>query len=172
MFKVLLWDYAGFAEEWIEKFSDKKYVEVVGKITPQDSVPEILLKEDAWDWLLIFEQGKRNFFDATIQMLKLPREKVIYALDIVSWIQHNKTAFVLNNSSTVIHLHALFSINQLLNNFTTCTVEGLSYIATSKDNALMRVMYVNRVNHAAGNMKQFQALSKKYYNVDDGGGAF
>ena len=172
MFKVLLWDYAGFAEEWIEKFSDKKYVEVVGKITPQDSVPEILLKEDAWDWLLIFEQGKRNFFDATIQMLKLPREKVIYALDIVSWIQHNKTAFVLNNSSTVIHLHALFSINQLLNNFTTCTVEGLSYIATSKDNALMRFMYANRVNNAAGNMKQFQALSKKYYDVDDNSGYF
>ena len=175
MFKVLLWDYAGFAEEWIEKFSDKKYVEIVGTIRPQDSVPEILLKQDAWDWLLIFEQGQRNFFDATIQMLKLPPDRIIYALDIINWAQHPKAAFALNNPATAgatIHLQALFAINQQINNFTTCTVEGLSYIATSKDIQLMRVMYVNRVNYAAENMKQFQALAKKYYNIDDGGGVF
>ncbi len=97
MFKVLIWDNVGASSQWLEQAADKKDIEVVGTITPAEPTPEILLKRDAWDWLLIFEQGARNFFDATIQVLKLPLEKVVYALDIQSWAQHPKATYTLLN---------------------------------------------------------------------------
>ena len=98
MFKVLVWDNLGISNEWLNHVTDKKDIEVVDTLTPENPAPEILLKRDVWDLLLIFEQGTRANFDATIQMLKLPPEKVIYALDIDSWIQHPKVVFALINS--------------------------------------------------------------------------
>ena len=95
MFKVLIWDYTGISAQWMEQVADKEDIEVVGTITPKEPVPELLLKRDAWDWLLIFEQGARDFFDATIQALRLPLDRVIYALDTNSWVQRPKAAFSL-----------------------------------------------------------------------------
>ena len=174
MFKVLIWDYVGVSAQWFEQVADKKDIEVVGTITPTEPTPEILLKADAWDWLLIFEQGARNFFDATIQVLKLPLDKVIYALDINSWVQHPKATYTLLNNVGGGIVHRVLTLNELksLNAFVTCTVEGLSYIATSKDNTIMDNMYIQRVNWASSDMKTFQELAKKYYNVDDSAGYF
>ena len=59
-----------------------------------------------------------------------------------------------------------------LNDIVACTVEGLSYVATAKDNIIMRVMYVDRINYAAGTMKRFHELTQKYYGVDDNSGYF
>lgn len=98
MFKVLIWDYTGTSRKWLEQFAEIKDIEFVGAITPSKPTPEILLKQNAWDWLLIFEQGMRNFFDATIQVLKLPLDKVVYALDIQSWLQRPKAVYTLLNA--------------------------------------------------------------------------
>ncbi|MBR4152710.1 MAG: FkbM family methyltransferase [Selenomonadaceae bacterium] len=65
-----------------------------------------------------------------------------------------------------------FNTCRTLNDFVACTVEGLSYVATSKDITIMSEMYINRVNWAAGEMKIFYELSKQYYNVDDSKGYF
>ena len=174
MFKVLIWDYTGTSRKWLEQFAEIKDIEFVGAITPSKPTPEILLKQNAWDWLLIFEQGARNFFEATIQILNLPLDKVIYALDMSSWVQHPKAIYTLLNEmgEGAASIHMSLNINRRLNNYATCTVEGLSYVATSKDNYVMPPMYIRGENHAAGNMKIFQALAKKYYNVDDNAGYF
>ncbi len=84
MFKVLLWDYLDVSNLWFEQAADKDNIEIVGKITPAEPVPKILLEQDKWDWLLIFEQGMRNFFETTIELLNLPHEKIIYASDVNS----------------------------------------------------------------------------------------
>ena len=42
MFKVLIWDYVGVSEQWLEQVADKKDIEVVGTMTPKDPVPELL----------------------------------------------------------------------------------------------------------------------------------
>ena len=175
MFKILIWDFTGTSAQWIDNVVDKKDVEIVATITPNAPPSEILLKRDAWDWLLIFENGSREFFDVTVQILGLPVDRVIYALDINSWIQHPKAVFALidpTRDGRAIHNGLHFEISQQLNDFITCTVEGLSYIATAKDRLLMGWMYVNRVNHAADSMKLFHTLSKKYYGVDDSAGYF
>ena len=59
-----------------------------------------------------------------------------------------------------------------MNDFVTCTVEGINYVATSKDITIMQDMYVSRVNYSAADMKMFHDLAKKYYNVDDSEGYF
>ena len=97
MFKILVWDNLGISNDWLNQVADMKDIEVVDTLTPDKPAPEILLKTDAWNWLLIFEQGTRQFFDATIQTLKLPHDRVIYALDSLSWLQHPKAAVALIN---------------------------------------------------------------------------
>lgn len=175
MFKVLVWDNLGMSNDWLNQVADMKDIEVVDTLTPEKPASEILLKRDAWDWLLIFEQGARQFFDATIQTLKLPLDRIVYALDIGSWLQHPKAAFTLINPTAsgggiLLNLHLL--ISRQMNSFVTCTVEGLSYIAPSTDPFRMPNMYVNRVNWASRDMKHFHALAQKYYGVDDSEGYF
>lgn len=99
MQKVLFWDNTGESSKWAEKFLEKNAVEVVHTIKPEDSAPEILLKQDAWDWLLIFEKNMRTTFDTTIKALKLPLEKVIYALDGKSWLNSPKAIYNILNIS-------------------------------------------------------------------------
>ena len=172
MFKVLIWDYTGISAQWLNQIADKKYIEVVGTIKPKEHVPDIFLQPNAWDWLLIFEQGMRDFFDKIIRISKLPPDKVIYALDMKSWLQHPKAAFALNDMGTDIFFNLYFEINRQLNNYVTCTVEGISYISLSKYGGLMRDMCTRRVNWAAEDMKRFHALAKKYYAVVDSAGCF
>ena len=174
MFKILIWDYTGVSAQWLDQVADKQDIEVVGTITPNEPPPEILLRKNSWDWLLIFERGLRNFFDTTIQVLKLPLDRVIYALDMNSWVQHPKAAFTLANTirGGGIFLTINFAMSQQLNSFVTCTVEGISYVATAADNMIMRQMYTARSNWAAEDMRAFHELAKKYYNVDDSAGYF
>lgn len=70
MNKVLIWDHTGESPKWCEKYLEKKDVEIVQTITSDDSMPELLLKKDAWDWLLIFEKNMRATFDTTITRLE------------------------------------------------------------------------------------------------------
>ena len=105
MQKVLIWDHTGESAKWRETYLEKENVEVIRTITQSESVSEILLQKDAWDWLLIFERNMRKAFDATVQTLKLPLEKVIYALDVQSWLQKPKAIYnILSNSGGGYHV--------------------------------------------------------------------
>ena len=175
MFKVLIWDYTGISAQWLNQVADMKDIEIVGTIKPKEHVPDILLQPNAWNWLLIFERGMRDFFEKIIHISKLPPDKVIYALDMNSWVQHPKAAFTLTDISRGggdIFLNVNFAMNRQLNKYLTCSVEKFNYIATSNDDYVIRRMYIMRKNHEADNMKRFQALAKKYYGVDDSAGYF
>ncbi len=179
MFKVLIWDYTGISSRWLNQVVDMKDINIVGTIdtlTPEELAAEILLRRDAWDWLLIFERSERNFFDAAIQLMKLPLDRVIYALDLNSWLQHPKAALVLTNPVSpvggYIYHYLNWAWNRQQNDILACTVEGLSYVATAKDNILMRIMYTERTNHPSKDMQHFHSLAQKYYGVDDGAGYF
>ena len=176
MFKILIWDYTGISAQWLKQAVDMKYIEVVRTIKPKEHLPEIFFDTNEWDWLLIFEQGMRDFFNTAIKMSRLPPERVIYALDLNSWRQRPKAAFALTDMHSeigaTIFLNLNCEINRRLNNFVTCTAEGLNYVAPSTDSFRMPNMSVNRVNWASQDMKRFHALAKKYYGVDDGAGYF
>ena len=78
MQKVLIWDHTGNSSKWVENYLETKDTEIVRTITPKESAPEILLRTDSWDWLLIFEWKMRPIFDAIIQIMHLPPKKIIY----------------------------------------------------------------------------------------------
>ena len=60
-----------------------------------------------------------------------------------------------------------------LNYFITCmTAEGLHYIATSRDDYIMKSMYINGKNVTVDDMKLFKMLVQRFYHVDDGEGLF
>ena len=64
-------------------------------------------------------------------------------------------------------------MSRQLNYFTTCTTaEGLNYIATSKDDFVIKRMYTGLKNHAEDEMKFFYELAQKYYQIDDSAGLF
>lgn len=110
-----------------------------------------------------------------LRALKLPLEKVIYALDVKDWLRSPKAIYnILSTSGMGDKTRRWHTFNSCRegNDFVTCTVEEISYIATAKDNVIMRSMFVSRVNWAAGAMKRFYELSKYYYNIDDSAGYF
>ncbi len=126
-----------------------------------------------YDYLLIFEQGLRNLFVTATEALKIPDKKIIYALDLSSWLSHPSAIFSLvdsNNEGEKIYRHLNLSLDKQFSDFVTCTVEGISYIATAKDKVIMNQMYIDRKNFSAADMWAFHALTKKYYDVDDSSG--
>lgn len=173
MFKVLIWDYTGESSKWCKVFLDKD-VKVIQTIRLSDDTSEVLKQKEAWDWLLIFERNMRADFDNVIKVLKLPFENVVYARDAVSWLQHPKAAMTLLNDKAGASVRRLVAFNYIkkYNAFATCTVENVSYIATSSDPFRMPHMFSSQLNWVSNNMKRFHALSRKYYNVDDSSGYF
>ena len=176
MYKVLIWDHTGESEKWCEGYLDKSEVEIIQTITPAELVPAVLLQKDAWDWILIFERGMRKAFNATIKNLKLPLEKIVYAYDPKSWAQRPKAIYTLLNGARggVTKIQRQFLVDNLknLNTFMTCTVENISYIATSVDSFRLPYMFTNKVNWASRDMKRFHELAEQYYKVDDSAGYF
>ena len=174
MQKVLIWDHTGNSSKWVENYLETKDIEIIRTITPKESAPEILLRTDSWDWLLIFEWKMRPIFDAIIQIMHLPPEKIIYAFDGSSWLQHPKAITNLLNTSNGVQIRRQLLISDLrkLNAFLTCTVEGVSYINPSADSMLVPHMFVTGTNWASRDMKRFHELSKQYYGVDDSSGYF
>ena len=173
--KVLICDYIGNSAQWIEQFSIKKNIEVVGTISPVNKGQRHLLLENSWEYLLIFEQGMRGDFEKLAQFLKISTERIIYALDWDSWAEHPAATFTLINPvySEVGYRMSAFNIARQLNYFmTTTTAEGINYIATSKDNFIIKTMYTRRKNWAETEIKLFHDWAKKFYNVDESNGYF
>ncbi len=91
--KILICDYTGIAAQWLDNFTIRENLEVVGTISPTSD--KSLLTEKNWDYLLIFEQGSRQFFATMTQFMNIPAEKVIFALDGMSWAMHPAATFAL-----------------------------------------------------------------------------
>ena len=93
--KILICDYVGNSQQWLEQFTLTKNYEVVGTITPASD--KNLLLEKNWDYLLIFEQGLRDFFEPMIVFMNIAPERVIFALDNSSWLNHPAAVFGIVN---------------------------------------------------------------------------
>ena len=89
--EILIWDYTGIAEKWLAQFAVKKNLEIVGTINP--ATDKKLLAENSWEYLLVFEQGARQFFVVLAQFMNISPERVIYALDWQSWAEHPAATF-------------------------------------------------------------------------------
>ena len=93
--KILVCDYLGNSQQWLEQITLTKNYEVVGTITPASD--KNLMLEKSWDYLLIFENGARQFFNTMIQFMNIAPERVIYALDLSSWLEKPAAVFGIVN---------------------------------------------------------------------------
>ncbi len=93
--KILICDYTGISQQWLDNYTIKKNYEIVGTLTP--TTDKNLLTEKNWDYLLIFEEDSRSFFKSMLHSLNIKDERVIYALDTLSWIIHPTAVFELIN---------------------------------------------------------------------------
>ena len=170
-------DYTGISEKWINKFIIKENLEVVATVSPETTVIYFmeLLKENSWEYLLIFEKNMRNEFEEFVKAFNLPKNRVIYALDENSWAENPAATYALLNpaKNTAIYRLTTFNIARQLNYFIAATTaEGLHYVATSRDDYIIPIAYVNRENHTDDSMKLFHELVKKFYDIDDSDGWF
>lgn len=135
-----------------------------------------LLMSDLWDYLLIFENGARNIFNTMAQFMKIPPEKIIYALDWNSWAAHPAAVYSMlnpNGGGQFAYRLLTFNMAHQLNYFITCTTQDdFNYIATSKDMFVIKYMYLSRKNHAEDDMKFFHKMAQKFYGIDDSSGYF
>ena len=180
MTKILILDYVGNSKNWIDKFLNVDKIEVVNVIRPENSNQQrAIIVNSSWDYVLIFEQKMRDAFKFVLSDLQIQSEKIIYALDDSSWMSNLQAFYTLFKprelNYTMIHRQLDFYIERRNNKFITCTTkDGLSYIATARDLAIMRLTYLLRENFAANDMEIFYFLAKRFYNNENnqGGGIF
>ena len=53
--------------------------------------------EKNWDYLLIFKQGTRQFFNEMVNFMNIAPERVIFATDLSSWLEKPAAVFALIN---------------------------------------------------------------------------
>ena len=176
MIRVVLWDYIGDAEKNVGKFL-KPNVKIIRTLRPNDAdQAEVIMRGD-WDYVLIFEKDTRKIFEeilSTIRAMNVDTENIIFAQDTSAWLENPAAIYSLIDFDKGGLLYRWVNLlnQRKWHDYSTCTVEGISYVATSKDDYVISQMYLKGKNHAEDEMKTFHALAKKYYNVDDSAGYF
>lgn len=171
--KILICDCLDIADQWLNQYTKVGTYEVADKFSLAGDKSSLF--EKSWDYLLVFEENSRPFFKAMLHFLNIPDEKIIYALDIGSWMGKPEAVFALINPDVggIFYRCIFFNLARQLNYFTTCTTNsGLNYIATSNDIALMKYMSIGGKNWAEDEMNAFHELAKEFYQIDDSSGLF
>ena len=176
MIKVLICDYVGYGKQWFENCANSDGVEVTKVIVPSDTEPDKLIAETGYDYLLIFEAGLRNMFNSMVKFLNIPEGKIIFALDFASWLKHPSAIFSIIDPQKMGGggIWRAFNLNlgKSFNDFIACTVEGVHYVATSKDTVILNYMYIHGKNFASDEMHTFHRLIQKYYKTNLNSGWF
>ena len=173
MTKILVIDYVGNGENWINHFLNINKIEIVNVITSKNSNQQrAIIVNSSWDYILIFERNMRSVLNLILNDLQIQSKKIIYPLDPSSWINNPEAVYTLfkprEQNYTDIHRWLDFYMDCRLNNFISCTTEdGLTYVATSRDMAIMKLTYMLRKNFAADDMESFYRLTKRFYNTEN-----
>ena len=176
MIKVALWDYTGISGKWAKHFL-KDDVKIVRTLKPEDKdQAEFILRGD-WDYALIFEKDSREIFEEIFKLMhemNFSTKNIIFAQDNQSWLKNPAAVYQLIDAKRgeIIYRWLNFCNHRQWHDYISGTAEGLSYVATSKDDFIVSTTYLEGKNYAADEMKLFHALAKKYYKVDDSAGYF
>ena len=176
MIKVVLWDYNGISAGWAKHFL-KDDVEIVRTLKPDDKDQAEFILRGEWDYVLIFEKDSREMFEEIFNIMHAMNrstENIIFAQDTQNWLKNPAAIFALIDlkRGEIIYRGLNFFNHRKWHKYVSGTAEGLSYVATSKDDFVISTAYLESKNHAADNMKVFHALARKYYKIDDSAGYF
>lgn len=168
MVKLLVCDYTGQSKAWIDSYINLNNVKITGIISLSDKNQDKLIANSDWDYILVFEGNLRNVFLSLINAINVPQNRVLYALDLMSWTSNPRAAYAILKSKeedyNMIHRYLDLNLEQQINDFITCTTfDGISYVATAKDKAIMPNMYTFRQNFVADEITAFYKLSQSCY---------
>ncbi len=168
--KLLILDATGVSAAWLAEDARADDIEIIQTILLALPDHEQLNLDADWDYLLIFDLEHIDRFNSLCRSLQIPPERVIYALFPQSWREHPEACRqiladtgILRQTTSAYHRMSRFFQERESRDFMTCTVDGVSYVATSADDAIMRCMYVNQKNFAQDEMRLFHQLSQTYY---------
>ena len=176
MFRVILWDYTGESEACAKGYL-KDDVEIIRTLRPDDpDQAEVIMRGD-WNFVLIFENGQRELFNEifkTMHALNVSTDNIIFAKDFNSMANNPAAVYALMKPETCdqLYRHRNFFNHRRWHKYIAASAEGLHYVGTSADNAVMWTTYTQSQNHTSDELKLFHALCKKYYGVDDTSGYF
>ena len=177
MFKVVLWDYTGESAQWAKNFLGDD-VEIVRTLRPEDTEQSEFIMSGDWNFVLIFEKDRRDFFNETLAGMKdknFSTRNIIFAKDFDSWLNNPAAIYSLLKPKACgnFYRNLNFFHHRNFHRYISASAGDLHYLATSADNFVIRHIYVTGKNHTEDEMKVFYALTKKYCNVDTtGGGIF
>ena len=178
MFKVVLWDYTGESEACAKGYL-RDDIRIIRTLRPNDpDQAEVIMRGD-YDFVLIFEQGQREFFDEIfkiMQAMNISTKNIIFAKDIYNMLNNPDAVRSLFKPTTdiynTIQRNTDFFSHKRWYKYISCSVEDLHYVATADDMAIMHNMYVFNRSFASHAIKKFYEWSKKYYKANVSGGGF
>ena len=168
--KIIIWDFIGQAETWLASEANWQRIEIAYKLNDIKElkfVPHIV-HNVPHECLLIFENGQRQAIENLIPQIGIKPEKVIFALNIESWVDHFDFANYLLKSGSRFFLNV--KCNKLRAESPLFMVDlpqpkggGIHYISSSQDTIIMPQMYISQCNFSMNEMIVFYHLAKKYY---------
>lgn len=164
--KVVVLDIMGGALDWLNQFGNEDHMELCEIVTLDDKSPipiEELPQYVGYDYLLVFENGVREYTDKLIDELGISRDRVIYPLDFKNCNTVSSYIF----KGVIRDLLKYYSYRSDGNKFAMCQIEGLTYINVASDDIIMPNMIFDGSNWACDEMKRFCDLSNKFFTFNN-----
>ncbi|SCY04075.1 methyltransferase, FkbM family [Lachnospiraceae bacterium XBB2008] len=170
MIRIVVWDIDKIGIDWFDRNTNTDMIEIVDMVSTEegtDGIPIEILMEyaDEWDYLFIFTRKVASMASEIVNKLGIPDERVVFPLDAYSLCDHSEMARKVFRNN--VERRIAWATQKRLNDYVTCTVDGLSYIAPSYDNGIIANMYINNSNWAKEDMERFYDLSHQFYDLND-----
>lgn len=167
---AVVFDLSGNAMEWLDAHGNEDHLEICELITLDDNSPVKiwdLNNYDNWDILLVFENGVREHTQRLLDKIGINQASVIYPLDVEGSLYDNQEISTYIFDKNVRRTLEYASHRKLGEKYTLISVEYLSYINASTDNAILPVMLNTQKNWASDEMAFFYSLSHDYFSFSD-----
>ena len=165
--KILVWDFHMDGPQWMRDNLDSSKYTMVCYLENIDAMLRDTFSCE-WDVILCFippgQEELRLKFDDIFARLGISRETVIYAMDLEDWVSHWDTGVYLLKGELLKRVELYREKGK--KDYTVCTVEGISYIASTSDRVILDWMTLYERNWADEEMQVFYELSRKYYPGD------
>ena len=132
---VLVIDFTGDSVSWLSEFG-KENLNVIQTITREEQQWCKILDSSVYEAILIFESCERELLYAMVEKANISDERIIFALDIESWITHKWAAYALLNKNNHIYRMVDFFPDTFDRKYQTCTVDDISYIGYRADSSI------------------------------------
>lgn len=161
---VLVVDYTGDSASWLATHC-KKDLNVLHTIKPKEQRWSKYLESREYDAIFIFESNKREFFSGMAEFFNIPDERIIYALDMASWLAHKWAAYAFLNEDSLPFRFTDYLTEKSRRKYSVCTVEDISYVGYAGDTTIMLDMYQSGTNWSKADLVIFHNLANSFYNL-------